>query len=113
MAAPSPRMGVAAHMAGLLYGLLILALGAAWGCVTLPPAHQRLAVALLLWTAYVGWGITLVAAVTGAKSIAPVAGASSPGASSVVEAITFAIASSVFPSALIGLGLFLIGLGKK
>ena len=113
MAASNPRMGVAAHLAGLLYGLLILGLGTAWGCVTLAPFQERLAIGLLLWTAYVGWGVTLAAALTGAKSIAPVAGAASSGASPLVETATLLIGATVFLSALVGLGLALSGTGKK
>jgi (hydroxyamino)benzene mutase len=108
----NPRMGLAAHVAGLMSALLLLALGAAWAAVKLSPGKERLAAVLLLWTAYGNWAITLVASMTGAKQFAPQAGEGF-GASAAVEKATLLLILTVAVSTLAGLGLVLSGLRRR
>ena len=108
----NPRMGLAAHVAGVMSAILLLALAANWPAVKLSQGKERLATALLLWAAYGNWAITLVASMTGAKEFAPLAG-SGFGASAVVEKGTLVLIMTVALSTLAGLGLVLSGLRKR
>lgn len=112
MVVTNPRMGLAAHVGGIMNALLLLALGAVWASIELGPSRERLAVGLLLWAAYGNWAITLAASITGAKEFAPLAGAGH-GASAVVEKGTLLLITTVALSALAGLGLVLSGLRRK
>ncbi len=108
----NPRMGLAAHVGGVMSALLLLALGAVWSGVRLSSGKERLAVWLLLWAAYGNWAITLLASITGAREFAPMAGAGY-GASVIVEKGTLLLITTVALSTLVGLGLVLFGLGKR
>ena len=72
----SPRLGLAAHMEGLLNGIfLILVGGVVWKEIRL---SERLATSsfwLLLIAAYASWGFCLLAAVFGASQTLAIAGA--------------------------------------
>lgn len=108
----NPRMGLAAHVGGVMSALLLLGLGAIWSAVRLSQGRERLAVGLLLWAAYGNWAITLAASITGAKKFAPLAGAGF-GASVAVEKGTLLLIITVAISTLAGLGLVLSGLTKR
>ena len=72
----SPRLAMAAHLEGLLFGIfLILMGGVVWKELRL---SERLAAAsfwLLLIAAYASWGFCLLAAVFGASQTLAIAGA--------------------------------------
>jgi hydroxylaminobenzene mutase len=108
----NPRMGLAAHLGGVMSALLLLALGAVWSAVRLSSGKERLAVWLLLWAAYGNWAITLLASMTGAREFAPMAGAGY-GAGVIVEKGTLLLITTVALSTLVGLSLVLSGLGKR
>ena len=112
MVATNARMGLAAHVGGIMNALLLLALGAVWSTVTLSPNRGRLATRLLSVGAYGNWCITLLAAITGAKEFAPLAGAGY-GANATVEKGTLLLITSAAVCTLVGLGLVLSGLGKR
>lgn len=71
----NPRMGLAAHLEGLMNGTFLLALGAAWPRVRL---SARLA-ATAYWTAICGtygnWAVTVLAAALGTAAMTPIASA--------------------------------------
>jgi hydroxylaminobenzene mutase len=108
----NPRMGLAAHVGGIMNALLLLALGAAWSAFTLPRGRQRLASRLLVVGAYGNWAITLLASITGAKQFAPLAGAGY-GAAPLVENATLLLITLVALCTLGGLGLVVSGLGRR
>ncbi len=105
----NPRMGLAAHLEGILNGLLLIGLGAVWSSVRLGAGKERVAFGALVWAAYANWAITLSAAVTGAREFAPLAGAGF-GAGPAVEKVTLLLILSVAVSILLGLSLVLAGL---
>lgn len=70
----NPRMGLSAHLAGMMGGTLLLALGAGWHHVRLAKSAERWAFGLLLFGNVANWVTVLLAAVLGAgRSMMPIA----------------------------------------
>jgi hydroxylaminobenzene mutase len=59
------RMGLAAHLEGVMNGTFLVALGAIWSEVKLPPAPKAIAYWSALYGTYVNWLVTTLAAVFG------------------------------------------------
>ncbi len=73
-AVTNPRMGLSAHLGGVLNGMLLIVLGLAWPQVRLPSRLKRAMTWLLLLSLYGIWGFTLLGAVFGTSQAAPIAG---------------------------------------
>jgi hydroxylaminobenzene mutase len=71
----NPRMGLAAHLEGLMNGIFLIALGAVWLHVRLSPRLLAAAFWTVLYGAYANVIITTFAAVVGANSLSPITGA--------------------------------------
>jgi hydroxylaminobenzene mutase len=69
----NPRMGLAAHLEGLMNGTFLLALGAAWQDVRLSRRMARAAFGTALYGAYANWASTTFAAVFGTAAMTPLA----------------------------------------
>ncbi len=73
------RMGLAAHLEGVMNGTFLIALGAIWAEVRLP----RVAKAIAYWTAlygtYANWLVTTLAAVFGTAALSPITAAGHSG----------------------------------
>ena len=69
----NPRMGLAAHLEGVMNGIFLLALGSAWGEVKLSPALNTVAYWSALYGTYVNWGVTTLAAAIGTGAMTPIA----------------------------------------
>ncbi len=67
------RMGLAAHLGGVMNGILLVALGAIWAEVRLPPAAKATAYWTALYGTYVNWFVTTLAAIFGTAALAPIA----------------------------------------
>ena len=71
----NPRMGLAAHLEGVMNGTFLIALGAIWGEIRL---SSRLTMAVF-WTAlygtYVNWAVTTLAAIFGTGAMSPITAA--------------------------------------
>src|SRR5688572_533212 len=75
----NPRMGVSAHLEGVMNGILLVVLGLVWHRFALS-ARARVALFwLALYGTYVNWGSTLLAAVFGTSRRTPIAGAGFSG----------------------------------
>lgn len=74
----NPRMGLAAHLEGLMNGTFVLAVGAAWPDVKLPPRSIRLTFWMLLYGSYINVLVTTLAATFGTAAMTPLTGASHP-----------------------------------
>jgi (hydroxyamino)benzene mutase len=72
----NPRMGLAAHLEGLMNGTFLLALGAIWAEVRLSPAWKLAAYCGALYGTYANWAVTTFAAVFGTVALTPLTGAS-------------------------------------
>ena len=69
------RMGLAAHLEGVMNGIFLVALGAVWTEVRLSP---RLKVAVYwgaLYGTYANWALTTLAAILGTAALSPITAA--------------------------------------
>ena len=73
------RMGLAAHLEGVMNGTFLVALGAIWPNVRLSPPATMIAFWTVLYGTYVNWLITLLAAVFGTAALSPITGAGHNG----------------------------------
>lgn len=71
----NPRMGLSSHLEGVMNGLFLLALGPVWGRLRLTARWSGALFWLALYGTYANWATTLFAAVVGAGSLTPIAGA--------------------------------------
>lgn len=68
------RMGLAAHLEGLMNGTFLIALGAIWPHVQLPSLGARIAFWSGLYGTYGNWFITILAAAFGTAALSPITG---------------------------------------
>ena len=73
------RMGLAAHLEGVMNGTFLIALGAAWTEVRLPPPARAIAYWTALYGTYANWLATTLAAVFGTAALSPITGAGHTG----------------------------------
>lgn len=66
------RMGLAAHLEGVMNGTFLLALGAVWMYVRLPSLPKTIAYWTALYGTYVNWFVTSLAAVFGTGALSPI-----------------------------------------
>lgn len=69
----NPRMGLSAHLEGIMNGTFLLALGAAWPSIRLSARNATWAYRAALLGTYGNWGVTLVAALLGTSAMTPIA----------------------------------------
>jgi len=77
----NPRMGLAAHLEGVMNGTFLVALGAAWSEVRLPKRLDAAAYWSALYGTYVNWAVTVLAAIFGTAALSPITGAGHTGQS--------------------------------
>ena len=70
----NPRMGLSAHLGGVLNGMLLIVVGLAWPHTRLLPGLSTLTTVLLLFSLYGIWAFTLLGAVWGTSEANPIAG---------------------------------------
>jgi (hydroxyamino)benzene mutase len=66
------RMGLAAHLEGVMNGIFLLALGGAWSTVNLRPALKATAYWTILYGTYMNWVFTTLAAIFGTGALSPI-----------------------------------------
>ena len=71
----NPRMGLAAHLEGVMNGTFLVALGAIWTDVRLSPRLKVAAYWSALYGTYANWAVTTLAAIFGAAALSPITGA--------------------------------------
>jgi hydroxylaminobenzene mutase len=71
----NPRMGLAAHLEGVMNGTFLIALGAVWMEVRLTAKLKAAAYWTALYGAYVNWATTTLGAALGAAALSPITGA--------------------------------------
>jgi hydroxylaminobenzene mutase len=69
----NPRLGLAAHLEGVMNGILLLAFGAAWMEIHLGTRAKAVAYWTALYGAYSNWAFTVLAATLGTMSVSPIA----------------------------------------
>ena len=73
------RMGLAAHLEGVMNGTFLLALGAAWNEVRLSAPAKATAYWTALYGTYANWLVTTLAAVFGTAALSPISAAGHSG----------------------------------
>jgi hydroxylaminobenzene mutase len=73
------RMGLAAHLEGLMNGTFLVALGAIWAHVRLSPSATAIAFWTALYGTYLNWLMTILAAVFGTAALSPITGTGHSG----------------------------------
>jgi hydroxylaminobenzene mutase len=73
------RMGVSAHLEGVMNGTFLVALGAIWTEVRLPPPAKATAYWTALYGTYINWLTTTFAAVFGTAASNPISSAGHHG----------------------------------
>ena len=68
----SVRMGLAAHLEGVMNGIFLLALGAVWNEVRLSAPAKATAYWTALYGTYVNWLVTTLAAIFGTAALSPI-----------------------------------------
>jgi (hydroxyamino)benzene mutase len=71
----NPRMGLAAHLEGVMNGTFLVALGAVWREVRLTPRLKAVAYGGALYGAYANWAVTALAATFGTAALSPITAA--------------------------------------
>ena len=66
------RMGLAAHLEGVMNGTFLLALGGAWSAVNLRPTIKTTAYWTVLYGSYMNWVFTTFAAIFGTGALSPI-----------------------------------------
>ena len=69
---PNIRMGLAAHLEGVMNGIFLLAVGAAWNELRLSPALKSVTFWIALYGAYMNWFFVLLAAIFGTGALSPI-----------------------------------------
>jgi (hydroxyamino)benzene mutase len=73
------RMGLAAHLEGVMNGTFLIAVGAIWTEVRLSPLMKGIAFWALLYGTYCNWLVTTLAAVCGTGALSPITAAGRNG----------------------------------
>lgn len=73
------RMGLSAHLEGVMNGIFLIALGGIWTHVRLSPLGAAIAFWTTLYGAYLNWVMTTLAAIFGTAALSPIAGAGHVG----------------------------------
>lgn len=107
----NPRMGLSAHLEGVMNGLFLVVAGIIWQELQLPARLQNILYATLLYGTFANFTFTLLAAILGTSKTTPIAGAGYSG-TVITEHFVTAGLVSVGISMLVALGLLCYGLGR-
>lgn len=107
----SPRLGLAAHVAGITGGLVLIVLGALAGSFALGARAAAVMMWSWVYSAYANWAACLLGAVTGASRLTPIAGAGTTG-DSLSEAVVAFLLLSLSMTAVVGTALAVWGFRK-
>ena len=89
----NPRMGLAAHLEGVMNGTFLLALGAIWAEVRLAPRWSAAAYWTALYGTYANWVVTTLAAIFGTGAMSPITAAGRSARPGQEAFVTFGFAS--------------------
>jgi (hydroxyamino)benzene mutase len=73
------RMGLAAHLEGVMNGTFLVALGAVWSEVQLRSPIKAITYGTTLYGTYGNWIVTTLAAIFGTGALSPITGAGHSG----------------------------------
>lgn len=84
------RLGLSAHLEGVLNGMFLILVGAIWDQIRLNQRQLRVFYYLLIWGGFINWFACIAGAALGASRMTPIAGGSfqaSPMAENFVAAL--------------------------
>jgi hydroxylaminobenzene mutase len=105
----NPRMGLSAHLEGVMNGLFLIAAGLLWNELRLSPGWLKAGYWILLYGTFANWSFTLLAAILGTSKITPIAGAGHTG-TDIQEVVLTAGFTSVGISMILAASIMLYGL---
>lgn len=105
----NPRMGVSAHLEGVLNGMFLAIIGLGWEELRLGERARKIAYALVLGGTYANWLATLLAAALGTSKLTPIGGAGYSG-SAFSEALVSVLLVALSVAMIAALSLFIAGL---
>jgi hydroxylaminobenzene mutase len=105
-----PRLGLSAHLLGLMQGLFLMVAGLLWPRLALGEGASRLGMWLLLYGCFAAWTANVLAAVTGAgNSLLPLAAGAAQGSALqeglIAAALRSAAVALILATVLMGWGL--------
>lgn len=104
-----PRLGLSAHVAAMIGGTLLVAVGVAWPAFRLSEGQRKWMAVSWLGSSYLNWAACLLGAATCAGRATPIASGGSTG-TSVAEGAVLVLLVLVVVASFIGAGLALWGL---
>ena len=104
-----PRLGLSAHVAAMIGGTLLVAVGVAWPAFRLSEGQRKWLAWSWLGSSYFNWAACLLGAATGAGRATPIASGGSTGTTMAEGAVLFLLVLVVVAS-FVGAGLALWGL---
>jgi hydroxylaminobenzene mutase len=105
----TPRLGLAAHIGGVMNGTLIVAVGLMWTDLVLAPRAARALFWGTVYSGYANWAGLILAAIFGTSRSTPLLGAGHVGAPWQEALVGFCLVSGAIVI-LIAIGLVLAGL---
>lgn len=97
----NPRLGLASHIVGITGGLILIAFGALANAFLLGRRAKRVMVWSWVYATYANWLGCLIAAITGASRLTPIAGAGTSG-SAAAEGIVTSLLMSLAVTSIVG-----------
>lgn len=88
----NPRMGLAAHLEGIMNGMFLILLGLIWKRLSIAPVWQKVTCWLAIYGAFANLLAVVLAAVTGFGKMMPIAGGNA-GSGIAEDMITFLLVS--------------------
>jgi hydroxylaminobenzene mutase len=89
----NPRMGLAAHLEGVMNGTFLVALGAVWTEVRLSTRLKVTTYWSVLYGTYANWAVTILAAIFGTAALSPISAAGHSAQPWKEAAVTFGFMS--------------------
>jgi len=108
----NPRMGLSAHLEGVMNGTFLLALGAAWNHVRLSSRASAVAFGTALYGTYANWAAITFAALFGTAAMTPLASGAHQGQPWQEMLVSFALVS-VALSMLLSVAILLYGFRRN
>jgi (hydroxyamino)benzene mutase len=109
MTLKNPRMGLSAHLEGLMNGTFLIVAGFIWNELKISETLKRIVYGTLVFGTFANWIFTLMAAFFGTSQTTPIAGAGFMGSSVQENLVTAGLASvgltMVFSAAMMAYGL--------
>ena len=108
----NPRMGLSAHLEGVMNGIFLVALGAAWSKLRLSERLATFTYRSVLVGTYGNWAVSLLAAILGTAAMTPIASAgfqATPWQESVVRVGFVLVGLAILAAS----GVLLVGFGAR